>query len=149
MKSATAIAFDLRPSRLLTLALALLAALAVTAIWLSRLGQSPLIAAAASAVVALLVRQRVARLWQLRWRRLGWNADGNWLLLDAAQAQAKAELRGWSALGLVLLLRLRTAGGENLSLQLLPDNLDRDTRRRLRIRLEQESGKPLLPPTLS
>ena len=149
MKSASAIAFDLRPSLLLTLALALLAALAVTAIWLSQLGQSPLYAMAASAAVAVLVRWRVARLWRLRWKRLGWNTDGNWLLLDADQVQAKAELRGWSALGLVLLLRLRIAGGETLSLQLLPDNLDRDTRRRLRIRLEQEAGKPAPPPTLS
>ena len=56
------------------------------------------------------------------------------------------QLTAWHALGLCLLLRLRSAAGERANLVLLPDNLDADTRRRLRVRLQQTSAAAAVPP---
>ncbi|WP_257385224.1 protein YgfX [Tahibacter caeni] len=147
MKSAAAIAFELRPSRLLAGALAGIALLAVLAIALSGLRRWPWIAAAVGIAVALVLLRTLRRLRRPRWRRAGWNADGVWTLLDGAQIAVGAHLLGWRAFGLSLLLRLHTAAGEAVTLCLLPDNLDRDTRRRLRVRLDQEAARPPPPTT--
>jgi len=146
MKSAAAIAFELRPSRLLARALVGIALLALLAIGLSGLRHWPWIAVAIGLIVAVTVLRTLRRLRHSRWRRAGWNADGGWTLLDGAQIAVGAHLLGWRAFGLNLLVRLRTAAGEAVTLCLLPDNLDRDTRRRLRVRLDQEAARPL-PPT--
>ena len=86
--------------------------------------------------------------WRLPVRRVGWDSEGNWLLLDAGLRQQPARLAGWRVLGGIVVLRL-TGGGTTAVLPLLPDNLDRDTRRRLRVRLQQLAPEPALPPTLS
>lgn len=142
MKSVGAIAFDLRVSRLLVAAVAAVVVLALAAIWLSRLREWPWFAAAASLALAGYAAYALSQPYRLRWRRVGWNADGSWLLQDADHAIASAQLQGWSAFGLTLLLRLRSAAGEPVLLFLLPDNLDRDTRRRLRVRLSQQAAAP-------
>ncbi|HVH33140.1 MAG TPA: hypothetical protein VM847_03400, partial [Tahibacter sp.] len=111
MKSAAAIAFELRPSRLLAGALVGVALLALLAIGLSGLRHWPWIAVAVGLVVAATLLRTLGRLRRPRWRRAGWNADGVWTLLDGAQIAVGAHLLGWRGFGLSLLLRLRTAAG--------------------------------------
>ena len=93
-------------------------------------------------LVLLVALHRIRRLQPQRWQRAGWNAEGIWTLLDDAQSATAAQLLGWHAIGLMLLVRLRSEAGEGVTLYLLPDNLDRDTRRRLRVRLAQEAWLP-------
>ena len=145
MKSAGAIAFDVRPSRLLIVALLAAALLALASLWLSGLRDVPWIAACLTGAVLFAAIHRIRRLRGLRWKRAGVNADGAWTLLDATQTALSVDLVGWSALGLVLLLRLRSTAGESVTLYLTPDNLDRDTRRRLRVRLAQLGSVPASP----
>jgi toxin CptA len=145
MKSASAIAFELRPSGALVALLGATALLAVLSIWASGLRAHPWIAASLGFLVVFSAARVVGGLLDRRWHRAGWNADGAWTLLDASQSVVGATLLGWSGLGLALVLRLRTTAGQAVTVCLLPDNLDRDTRRRLRIRLEQEASS--LPPT--
>lgn len=145
MKSADAIVFDLRPPVSLGVLLGALMLLGVMSVWSSGLAAYPRIAAAAGCVVALSCTHTMGRVLRLRWRRVGWNADGVWTLLDEKQRASTATLAGWSALAGALFLRLRTTAGERVTVFALPDNLDRDTRRRLRVRLEQEA--PSRPPT--
>lgn len=147
MKSASAITFDLRPSRLLVAALLIVAALAAASVWLSELRRWPGVAILACGAIAVLVAWRLPLLLRVRWLRAGWNADSQWSLLDTGQTAVGAQLLDWSALGLSLRLRLRTTAGETVTVHLLPDNLDRDTRRRLRVRLTQETGRREAPPT--
>ena len=147
MKSASAIAFDLRPSRLLVAALLIVAVLAMASIWLSELRRWPVAAILIGVAVAVLVAWTLPPLLRRRWLRAGWNAEGQWSLLDTHQTAVGAQLLDWSTLGLSLRLRLRTTAGETVTVHLLPDNLDRDTRRRLRVRLTQETGRIAAPPT--
>lgn len=143
MKSAGAIAFDLRPSRLLTVALTTMAGMALVAIWASGLHEATWLAAAVSLLVVLAAMRAVRRLQRSRWRRASWNADGAWTLLDAAHTAERAGLLGWSALGLSLIVQLRGDAGEAVTLYLLPDNLDHATRRQLRVRLAQDGARAM------
>lgn len=145
MKSVSAITFELRPSWLLGLGLALLTGLALSAIWSSGLRNRPEAAAAVSLLCLVLLLRQLRSLFVSRWRRASWDSAGNWLLLDADSAALPAELLAWHGLGTCLLLRLR-AGGGRIRLVLLPDNLDADTRRRLRVRLQQSAAAPAVPP---
>lgn len=147
MKSASAITFELRPSRLLAAAVLVIAALAALSVWLSELRRWPVAAILACVAIVLPVAAALVALRRTRWQRAGWNADGQWSLLDTRQNAVGAQLLGWSAMGLSLRLRLRTTAGETVVVHLLPDNLDHDTRRRLRVRLTQESGRIQAPPT--
>jgi hypothetical protein len=140
MKSAGAIAFELRASRLLIAVVATMAALALVALWLSGLHETAWLAVVVSLIVVVSTIRVVRPLYDSRWQRACWNADGVWSLADAAQTMTTARLLGWSAFGLALLVRLRDDAGRNVTLYLLPDNLDRDTRRQLRVRLTQEAA---------
>ncbi|TDR37364.1 hypothetical protein DFR29_12526 [Tahibacter aquaticus] len=148
MKSADAIAFDYRPSRLLAALCSGMLLLALGSVWYSRLGQYPRWALLLSVLVVTSYALAVLRLLRPRVRQVGWDRDGNWLLLDAGRTQQPATLQGWNTLGPAVLLRLQAAG-RRVSLPLLPDNLDRDTRRCLRVRLAQECRPRTLPPSLS
>jgi toxin CptA len=147
MKSASAITFDLRPSRLLVAALLIIAVLAAASVWLSELRRWPVVAILTCVAIAVLVAWTLPPLLRVRWLRAGWNAEGQWSLLDTHQTAMGAQLLDWSALGLSLRLRLRTTAAETVIVHLLPDNLDRDTRRRLRVRLTQETGRIASPPS--
>lgn len=148
MKSVSAITFDYRPSRLLAALSLLMLALGLGALWSSQLGRFPLWAALLSLVAVATVVVSLRRQWRLPLRRIGWDSEGNWLLLDAGLKQQPARLVGWRVLGGIVVLRL-AGGGSTTVLPLLPDNLDRDTRRRLRVRLQQLAPAAALPPTLS
>lgn len=148
MKSAAAIAFDYRPSRLLAALCSGVLLLGLGAIWYSGLAHYPRWALLLSLLAVLSCALSLLRLLRPRFRQVGWDRDGNWLLLDAGRVQQPATLQGWTTLGSAVLLRLQ-AGGRTVNLQLLPDNLDRDTRRRLRVRLRQQQPPGPLPPTSS
>lgn len=145
MKSAGAIAFELRPSRLLTVALVGMTGLALVALWASGLHEVAWVAAIVSGLVVSAATRTVLRLQRLRWQRVSWNSDGAWTLLDATQTAARAQLLGWNAFGLSLLVQLRSDAGEAVTLYLLPDNLDHATRRQLRVRLTQDSARAASP----
>ncbi len=142
MTSAAAIAFELRPSALLRAIAWIVSVLAVLALWFSGLRETPWLAVGASGVVLFVALHRIGRLQPRRWQRVGWNAEGVWTLLDESRSLTAAQLLGWHALGLMLLVRLRSEAGEGVTLYLLPDNLDGATRRRLRVRLAQEALRP-------
>lgn len=150
MKSAAAIVFDLRPPVLLAVFVLVLGLLGVMSVWSSGLATHQRVAAVIGFVVMFTATRAMALLLRRRWRRANWSDDGVWTLLDGQQQLTTATLVGWSVLGLSLILRLRTTTGERALLYLMPDNLDRDTRRRLRVRLEQGGDGPRpLPPTAS
>lgn len=148
MKSVSAITFDYRPSRLLAALCLLMLALGITALWSSQLGRFPRWAAVLSLAAVAAAAVSLWRQWQLPVRRVGWDGEGNWLLLDAGLKQQPARLLGWRVLGGIVVLRLGSSAGAAV-LPLLPDNLDHDTRRRLRVRLQQLAPDAGLPPTLS
>jgi toxin CptA len=133
MKSATAIAFDYRPSRWLFAAVILMAVLAFAAIALSgmpsRSGIFVAILAAACAGLALGRRLRPLV------RRAVWQQAGHWRVTDADGREFTAELTRGVARGAWVVLSLRRSDGKNSALILGPDNCRADTRRQLRVRL--------------
>ena len=138
MKTAPAVAFDYRPSRVLaaaTFAVSLLAmwAVAISGVpqWL-RLALALLVAVSGAASLARLLRPRI--------RSLLWRADGTVELVLRNRTHEKAgdvlgELRGARVMGPLIVLVLRWPPRRRAAMWLLPDNLDSDTRRRLRMRL--------------
>ena len=71
-----------------------------------------------------------------------WHADGRWTLTLAAGREVEGRLLGSSYVSPALVvLNFRSGRWRNRSLVLLPDNLDPDLLRRLRVRLRLE-GRP-------
>ena len=136
MKSGPAIAFDVAPSRRLGYALVALAFVAAVAITLT---DPPFADAVAVLILIGMImvdeRRRKVGTWRVAWRE-----DGTWGVVDAQSVASEAALAGWSRLGHLVGLRLRLASGRRLSLLLLPDNVDADTRRRLVVRLARSEA---------
>ncbi|HEX7917294.1 protein YgfX [Rudaea sp.] len=133
MKSVPAIAFDYRPSRWLLLAIAVIAALALVAIVLCGLN-SWIKLALATAVLAYALHSS----WQFlhpRFAHVMWHSAGHWRLRDAAEHEQVGELRHAVVLGALIVLVLRVGPKRTCSFALLPDNVDEEARRRLRVRL--------------
>ncbi|MGH8215673.1 MAG: protein YgfX [Rhodanobacteraceae bacterium] len=138
MKAAPAIGFHYRGSRLLMLATAVVALLAIAAVWLSALphwGHLALtlgIAGTAGAAFGNLLRPRV--------RSVLWRSDGGAEIslndrLGDGRREAQGEVRSARVMGPLIALSLRWSPRERATLWLLPDNLDAETHRRLRMRL--------------
>jgi len=136
MRSAPAIGFEYKPSRTLSACIVMLTALAVVAIAMSGLPAwvSVLIAVAALACGAVA-------LWRYRRPRvvaLSWRSDGSVSISVAPRVGGIKEVQGTlgdaRVLAFLIVLHLRWPGGR-AGVWLLPDNLDADTRRRLRVRL--------------
>jgi toxin CptA len=132
MTSAPAIAFEYRPSRLLRRALIGVATLAVASLLLGAWPWWCKLPAAAGVVLSLCIALR-------RWARtpvaaVGWSGEGGWRVLSAAGEDMPAELLSCRVIGGAAVLRLAWTG-RRVALILLPDNLDADMRRRLRMRL--------------
>ncbi|MDR3386246.1 MAG: hypothetical protein P4L92_04275 [Rudaea sp.] len=133
MKSAPAIGFDYRPSRLLAAGVAVVwpfAMLALAFCGLPAWSKTVLaVGASAYAIGSLLefLRPRCAR--------LSWHEAGHWRLRAPGGHEHPAELRHATVLGDVIVLSLRGPSIGKTSILLLPDNCDADTRRRLRVRL--------------
>jgi hypothetical protein len=146
MKSETAIAFELRPSRRVAGAVTTLAVLALASILLSGVPDALRI------VLALFVVFSVARWWQRqphrRWRAVTCHGDGGWTLRGAHVADEPAKLQSWRRLGNALVLRIVPAHGPRCDIALLPDSVDADTLRRLRVRLVRGASDAPSDPVL-
>jgi toxin CptA len=139
MRSVPSIAFEVRPSRLLVVVSGSIAVLAIVAVLASGMPwwlQMPLaLAAAVGAVHAV---------WRLQRRTLtavGWHGDDRWMLALPGDTDVEGRLRSGRVLGPLIVLRLAWAPRGHAALALLPDNLDADTRRRLRMRLSASADK--------
>lgn len=141
MISAPPIGFKYRGSRLLMLALIVVAALAIFAVFSAAL--SHLLASALAIFVAASFGASFSRLLRPRVRTMLWRADGSAQLelhdtvLDPRR-EVNAELHASHVLGPLITLKLRWPDHGRATLWLLPDNLDSDTRRRLRVRLRSK-----------
>lgn len=144
MKAAPAIGFGYRASRLLIIATLAAAALALLAIWLSGLPRpaglvlSLSTAACAGAALESLLRPRV--------RTVLWRTDGGADItlndrLGEGRREVQGTLRAVRVVGPLIALTLRWPPRGGTTLWLLPDNLDADTRRRLRMRLGAVAGR--------
>ena len=137
MKSAAAIAFDYRPSRLLLAAIALVCGLALVAIALSAAGFAlqAVLALGALGYAAFSAR----RCWRGETRRAAWHEAGHWRIVDARGESHVAELAHATVRGNWIVLGLRRSDGVRVVLMLAPDNSDAETRRRLRVRLARHA----------
>jgi toxin CptA len=133
MRSAPAIGFDVRPSRLLAAAVLVVAALAIAAAWISGLAWELRMATACGMVAYACLT--MLRLRQPKLAAALWHGDGSWTLRLADGRETEATLRSARVLGALIVLRLAWLPQGSAALVLLPDNLDADTRRRLRMRL--------------
>ncbi|HEV7778601.1 MAG TPA: protein YgfX [Luteibacter sp.] len=132
MTSAPAIGFEYRPSRILRRGLIAIVLLAMTAI-LTCAWPWPAKAAALFATVAYALKS--LRRWQgIPVAAVGWQGKAGWQLRMASGESPAAELRSCRVLGPAVVLRFAWEGGQ-AGLVLLPDNLDTDMCRRLRMRL--------------
>ena len=134
MKSATAIAFDYRPSRLLAAAIVAVAAVAVASVALS--GMQPwlkLVAGTTACAYAGFVLRAFLRTGACR---IAWLEAGHWRVQSTA-GERIAELLGASVRGPWIVLRLCGNNRKTFAFVLAPDNSDADTRRRLCVRLSR------------
>ena len=132
MKSAPSIAFDYTPSRIVTASVVAIAALATVAPFLTEI---PLAAAlAASTVPTPLAIAAVRRFLRPRFRRIARDATG-WKLVDADGNAHACDLVADIRFAHLVALDFRIDGGGRFRAIVGPDNLDRDTLRRLVLRL--------------
>ena len=133
MKSAAAIGFDYRPSRVF--------AACIVLVWLFALLAVAVCGLPLWLKVALILAASLHAGWTLRgflrpsFRHLLWHAAGHWRAHDTGGQECVAELRRATVLGGLIVLSFRAPSVGNTSFVLLPDNCDADTRRRLRVRL--------------
>lgn len=144
MTTPAALGFDYRASRALLIATWLVAVLAVLAIWTS--GAPHWLHGLLSVAVAALLGVAVGHLLRPRVRAVAWHGDGGVeVTLNDALGDGRRETEGMVSaariLGPLIVLTLRWPPRERAHLWILPDNLDADTRRRLRMRLGA-SGAP-------
>ncbi len=123
-----------------TVAVALLAILAV---WIS--GSPPWLRAVLGALVAAIAGMSLGRLLRPRVRTVLWRSDGGVdLTLNDTPTDGRREVQGAiqhaRVTGPLIVLTLRWPPRERATVWLLPDNLDADTRRRLRVRLGSGGG---------
>ena len=133
MKSVPAIGFDYRPSPWVALSAGLICVFALLA--LAFCGLPWWIKAAlglAASVYALLALRDFLR---PSFDHVLWQAAGHWRLRCADEQERVAELRHATVLGTIVVLSFRVASIGKVSVILLPDNCEADTRRRLRVRL--------------
>lgn len=147
MRTAPAVAFDYRPSRVLAVATCAVSLLAVWAVAIS--GAPQWLRVALMLLVVVSGAGSLARLLRPRIRSLLWRTDGavELALRDRTHEQVRAALgmlQSARVMGPLIVLVLRWSPHGHATLWLLPDNLDPDTRRRLRIRLGSgRAGAPL------
>lgn len=139
MRSAPAIGFEYRSSRTLSACIVALTALAMAAVATSGL-PGWLVAGLTMASLGY----GVLASWRYRHPRLAgllWRSDGSVSIRLADRRGEMTEVEGalqdTRVLGFLVVLHLCWPGGR-AALWLLPDNLDADTRRRLRVRLSSE-----------
>lgn len=113
--------------------------LAVVAVWSA---QMPLwVALVVSAGVIVYAWSSYARAYRRPVAGIGWYGDDTWVLRLAAGDEVEGQLCGARMLGPLIVLRLAWAPKGRVVLLITPDNLDGDTRRRLRMRLSAHTDK--------
>ena len=128
MKSASAIAFDYRPSRWLAAAAVLILCAALAAPWFSGLPSA--IKLALSAAACVLGIESLRRVLRAPFWRIAYRASG-WTLVDAVGREKAALLRCHAQLGAWISLDFELDRRRRFHAVLGPDNLDAETRRRL------------------
>jgi hypothetical protein len=128
MKSASAIAFDYRPSGWLAAAAVLIFCAALAAPWLSALPFA--IALGISAAAGAIGILSLHRFLRPPFRRIAYRASG-WILVDANGVEKSALLRLHARLGAWISLDFELDRRRRFRAMLGPDNLDAETRRRL------------------
>lgn len=144
MTQATPVHFNYRASRGLLVAIPTIAVLAWIAILAS--GVPHWIHAILVIVVGVYAGISIGRLLRPRVRSIAWNGEGGLALtlndtLTDGRRDAEGLVSTARVIGPLIVLTVRWPPREREHLWLLPDNLDADTRRRLRVRLA--SGNPL------
>ncbi|HET6587446.1 MAG TPA: protein YgfX [Oleiagrimonas sp.] len=137
MPSAPTITFEVRPSRLLAATVTIMALLACAAVACSRLPWT--FDLALCALIVLYAWHSLRRLKRQPLTMLGWHADDTWTLHLTGNRQVQGRLCSGRVLGPLIMLRLIWPQGGETALALLPDSVDADTRRRLRMRLSAMS----------
>ncbi len=133
MKSAAAIGFDYRPSRWF--------AACGVGVWSLALLAVAVCGMPAWSKIAVVIIASIYAGWALRdflrppCTHLRWHAAGHWRAHDAGGEEHIAELRHASVVGGLIALSFRSTSFGKISIVLLPDNCDSETRRRLRVRL--------------
>ncbi len=141
MKAPPAVQFEYRVSRVLTAVVVGVALLALAALWASGLAHwtravlSALVAGYAGVTLGHWLRPRV--------RAVVWRGEGGLNLtlndtLTDGRREAEGALSAARVLGPLIVLTVRWPPREREHLWILPDNLDADARRRLRMRLASE-----------
>ena len=133
MKSAPAIAFEYRPSRLLALAIVMLTLLALMALALCGLAWWIKLPLAGCAIVYATFS--LSRFWRTPPIKVTWHTAGHWLIFGLRDQETVAELDHAVVHAGFIVLTLRCNDGKRLRLPLSPDICDPDTRRWLRVRL--------------
>ena len=141
MTSAAAIAFDYAPSRTLQAVLGGMLLLALVAIALSGIGIVWKVAlmAASCAYAGYSARP----LLRPAARRCAWYESGHWRLRDQRGEEHQATLLSATMRGPLIALVLQAGALRRVSLVLLPDNCDAETRRQLRVRLARADAYPV------
>ncbi|PZQ18656.1 MAG: hypothetical protein DI564_05025 [Rhodanobacter denitrificans] len=140
MRSAPAIAFDYRPSRLLAAALVVMTALAVAAIAANGLDAPWKIGLSAIALCACV--WSLHRWTHPRWMRIAFG-DAGWVLADQAGHEVPAELTRYAKLGAMQVLTLQ-AESRSFDAVILLDNLEPNLRRRLVLVVASQPSLPEL-----
>ncbi len=143
MKSAAAIGFDYRPSRLVAAGVVAVYLLSLLALVLSGLPWWSRIVLAIAAVV--LATRSLLRFLRPGYSSLLWHAAGHWQMRNAVGQERAAELRHASVLGTAVVLTLRSASAGTVAFVLLPGNCDAETLRRLRVRLARAQTEVAQP----
>lgn len=128
MKSVPAIAFEYRPCRGISVAIAgmtVLAPVAITASGLALALKLPI--ALAALIYGILALKRHWRPETVRVAR----GDGGWLLVDGVGKETAVALVDHAQRGFLLMLGFRKDDGSVQRFMLTPDNCDADLRRRL------------------
>lgn len=136
------IAFRYLTSKVVVAALIVVGVLAILALAIS--GVPEAVRLPLMVVAGALLGTSVGRLLRPRVASVAWRGDGtvDLRLNDKPtddRREVRGELRGGRVLGPLIVLALRWPVRERAFLWLLPDNLDADTRRRLRMRLATRS----------
>ena len=143
MKSAPSIAFDARPSRALSYAVALGVFAAIVAPWRTDLPVTARVVASLAVFLVGVVSLR--RFVRTRAMRIAFGASG-WTLAGAEGDPEPVDLVAHRLLGAWLSLDFRTASRRRVRVVLGPDNCDADTRRRLALMLARaEIARPTPP----
>lgn len=128
MKSAPAIAFDYRPSRVVAALVLVLVAAAAAAPWFSAL---PFVATILLSLTVLACGIfAIRRFVRTRFRRIAYRASG-WVLVDDTGTERAAVLASHARYGAWLALDFRLDGRDRFRALVGPKNVDAETRRRL------------------